>query len=104
MEGCDVLKQGLIKRISNGNSTHVWNDNWLPWDTMMRPIGPPSENKPKMVSELIDHVVMAWDEQVLEEHFLPMDAEIIRMIPLATKKFDNFWAWFWEKSEEFTVR
>lgn len=29
VEGRDVLKQVLIRRVGNGNMTHIWNDNWL---------------------------------------------------------------------------
>lgn len=39
LEGRDVMKQGLIKRIGNGQSAKIWVDNWLSRDEMLRPYG-----------------------------------------------------------------
>ena len=55
LEGRDVLAQGLIRRIGNGSSTDIWQHNWLPRDTTMRPITSPPISGPILVSELIDH-------------------------------------------------
>ncbi|XP_071680036.1 uncharacterized protein [Lolium perenne] len=36
-EGLQVLKQGLIRRIGDGESTDPWNEPWIPRDGMLRP-------------------------------------------------------------------
>jgi hypothetical protein len=36
VEGRDVLNLGLIRRIGNGADTHIWEENWIPRDEMMR--------------------------------------------------------------------
>ena len=33
LEGRDVLKQGVIKLIGNGQNTDIWVDNWIPKET-----------------------------------------------------------------------
>jgi hypothetical protein len=38
--GMELLKQGVIHRIGNGKSTHIWQDNWLPRGYGLKPIGP----------------------------------------------------------------
>lgn len=38
IEGRDVLVQGLIRRISDGQTTEIWGHNWLPREVTMRPI------------------------------------------------------------------
>ena len=39
IEGRDTLKQGLIIRIGNGETTRIYEDNWFPRDEMLRPYG-----------------------------------------------------------------
>ena len=50
VEGRDILKQGLIRRIGNGASTNIWNDNWIPGDEFLRPYGSRVANPPENVS------------------------------------------------------
>ena len=33
LDGRDVLKQGIVRRIGNGHTTDIWRDNWLPRDS-----------------------------------------------------------------------
>jgi hypothetical protein len=40
----------------------------------------------------------------VEEHFLPMDVDVIRSIPLSTSNQQDTWAWHFERSGSFTVR
>ncbi|XP_071684967.1 uncharacterized mitochondrial protein AtMg00310-like [Lolium perenne] len=37
-DGKDVLKQGLIRRIGNGEDTMIWNTNWIPRNGFLRPV------------------------------------------------------------------
>ena len=30
LEGRDILKQGVVRRIGNGATPRIWEDNWLP--------------------------------------------------------------------------
>jgi hypothetical protein len=38
VEGKDILKQGLIRRIGNGETMNAWNDNWIPRDYALQQI------------------------------------------------------------------
>ena len=46
IEGRDTLKQGLVRRIGNGESTLIWEHNWLPKEEFPRPLGCRSQNPP----------------------------------------------------------
>ncbi|XP_066320099.1 uncharacterized protein [Miscanthus floridulus] len=74
LDGREVLKQGLIRRIGNGENTSIWEHNWLPRDAGMRPIAAKAPNPPKRVCELIDHTSMQWKD-VIQKYFYDMDAQ-----------------------------
>jgi hypothetical protein len=103
LDGREVLKQGLIRRIGDGQSTHIWNDNWLPREAMMKPVTQ-LQPGPVMVSDLIDPVNRVWRNQVLTDHMLALDADTVRRIPLPTTVYADCWAWCHEKSGKFSVR
>jgi hypothetical protein len=89
----DMLKQGLTKRIGTGEETYIWNTNWLPRDGLLRPIACLSnDGQPQLVRELIDPCTATWDMEKIQWAFLPMDADIIRNIPLSTRRQNGFWA------------
>jgi len=104
VEGRDVLKQGLIRRIGIGNDTLIWEDNWIPRDEFLRPYGSPNQNPPTRVSELISHAEASWDRQKIMDNFLPMDVPFILGIPICSSEIADSWAWHFERRGEFTVR
>jgi hypothetical protein len=53
LEGRDVMKQGIIKRIGDGKMTVIWNYNSIPRDFNMRPLVCRVAEPPMLVSELI---------------------------------------------------
>ena len=104
VEGRDTLKVGLIRRIGTGESAHAWHDNWLPRDTSMRPIACLKIDPPECVADFIDEMQACWKVEQLRECFLPMDIEVIRGIPLSTRRHNDFWSWQFERSGMFSVR
>ena len=92
MEGRDVLKQGLIRRIGTGENTDAWHDNWLPRDGALRPVACLKEDPPIKVSDFIDETAACWNLPKLQEFFQPMDIELIRSIPVCTRRLDDFWS------------
>ena len=103
-EGRDILKLGLIKRIGDGTTTKVWDENWIPRDFQHRPICCISDSPPNMVSALINSVTRTWDVQKLREHLLPMDVEAVQQIPISNVRQPDFWAWHYDNRGLFSVR
>ena len=103
IEGRDVLKQGIIKRIGDGLTTHIWDQNWIPRPANMRPIASLTGNPPQWVSDLILPSA-EWDRAAVSQIFLPTDAQAIMSIPLCTRHIEDFWSWVHEKNGAFTVR
>jgi hypothetical protein len=104
LDGREVLVQGLVKRIGDGKSTNIWSENWLPRDTNLRPIVSLKINPPQKVHGLIDSTTASWNETVIRETFLPMDASVILNIPICTRNQDEFWAWHFDRKGLFSVR
>ena len=46
VEGKEVLKQGLIRRIGTGEDTYIWSMNWLPRDGLLCPLPSTRTNPP----------------------------------------------------------
>lgn len=58
----------------------------------------------RIVDELIDPYTKTWDETLIRNLFLPMDAERILRIPLSKHLDDDFLAWHKTKTFVFSVR
>ena len=103
LEGRDLLRQGLIRRIGNEHSTEIWTDNWIPKEMTPRPIVSLVPHPPRHVSELLSPATASWNEGLVRSVFLPIDAEAILKIPVCTKNIDDFWAWHPDRKGRFTV-
>ena len=61
VEGKKVLQQGLIRQIGMGESTHAWNNNWIPCDYAMYPITCTKDDPPISAAEFIDATSATWN-------------------------------------------
>jgi hypothetical protein len=104
LDGHEILKQGLIKRIGDGRTTKIWSESWLPRDYMMRPMASRMTRPPRWVSELIDETLATWKTELVRQCFLPIDVDVILGIPLCTRQQPNFWAWNYDSKGVFSVR
>jgi hypothetical protein len=104
IEGRDAMKLGLVRRIGTGESTHAWNDNWLPRDFMLRPLACLKDDPPVMVADFIDSSSAVWRIDRIQEFFIPMDVDAILPIPISTRCLNDCWAWHYEKNDLLSVR
>jgi len=77
LQGLQLLKQGLIWRIGNGNNTNIWADPWIPRGCIRKPITPRGSSLLTKVLELIDPSTGDWDEQLVTDTFWPEDVSVI---------------------------
>lgn len=82
IQGLEVLKEGAIWRIGNGQQVNIWTDPWLPRCTTRQPVTPRAGNILQKVEELIDPVSEQWDVQLLVQTFREEDVQLIRSIPV----------------------
>ena len=104
IDGREVLRQGLIRRVGDGRTIKIWETNWIHRVGPLRPITSISDTPPVLVSELIDSTTVTWREELIRANFISFDADAIMAILLCTRVIDDFWAWEAERSGRFTVR
>ena len=97
------MKQGIIKRIGNGQSTDIWTDNWLPKESSLRPILCRVADPPSKVSELLIPATAQWNVNYIRSVFLPVDVDTILKIPVCTRNMEDFWAWHPSRKGVFSI-
>lgn len=103
LHGIEVLKEGLIRRIGNGEETNVWSDPWLPRDDARKPVTPKGNTLVQKVAELINQATGGWDEELITDIFWPQDAQCILSLPLVDG-FEDSWAWHFDAKGQFSVK
>ena len=89
LRGAELLKDGLIWRIGNGENVKIWEDPWLPRGTTRKPVTPRRSCLLTRVSELIDPTTSEWDEKLICDIFWPEDAAEILRIPINVNMEDR---------------
>lgn len=101
--GINVIKDGMIWRIGNGNWVNIWSDPWLPRGSTRRPSTPRGANIISRVYELIDPHTGDWDVPLLELIFWEEDVRIIRTIPVHVEMEDVI-GWHFDNKGQFSVK
>jgi hypothetical protein len=82
LKGVGLLKEGLIWRIGDGTSVNIWSDPWLARDDALKTITPRGQCVYTMVNELINPLTGQWDEQLVRDNFMEIDADGILATPI----------------------
>jgi hypothetical protein len=96
---------GARWRIGRGKSTRIWSDKWLPSPSSGLPLSPPTLlDADEYVSSLILHDSGTWNSELIDQVFIPSDAELIKSIPLSIQVRDDALVWSREKNGKYSVR
>jgi hypothetical protein len=98
----ELLKDGLIWRIGNGEKVKIWEDPWLPKGSTRRPITP-RRALLRRVDELINPITGGWDVQLVHDTFWPEDANEILRIPI-DDRMEDWAAWHFDLKGLFSVK
>ncbi|XP_073367695.1 uncharacterized mitochondrial protein AtMg00310-like [Aegilops tauschii subsp. strangulata] len=103
LQGVEVLKQGIIKRVGDCTTVKIWEDPWLPrnWDT--KPFTPRRNSDVTMTAELMDSYTTTWDEQLVKYIFWAPNANLILALPIKDEMEDG-WAWHLDHRGCFSVK
>lgn len=62
LQGIEVLKKGVIKRVGDGTTVKIWEDPWLPRNWDRKPMTRRGNIILSTTVELMDPHTAAWDE------------------------------------------
>jgi hypothetical protein len=89
--GLELLKEGIVWRIGDGNNIRIWRDNRLPRDMALYAHPRKPINRYRRVSQLADASTGTWNAQLIHKIVYPHDADVIlRLNPLDTSR-KVFW-------------
>ncbi|XP_059460184.1 uncharacterized protein LOC132189464 [Corylus avellana] len=99
-----LVKEGLIWRIGNGASVHIWGDKWLPTPSTYCVQSPQKIlAADAVVSTLIDPDAHWWKQTLLEETFSPEKVHVIQSIPISSSNQPDTQIWRGSAKGEFSV-
>ena len=100
-----IVRKGVRWRVGNERCIRTWKDQWLPNSFSYRVISPRSLNPHiSMVDDLIDLGNKSWNLNLINNSFLPFEAEIIGGIPLSNRLPEDKQIWGETFNGLFTVR
>ena len=89
----ELVKEGLIWRIGNGESVTIWGAKWVPIKTTYCVQSPQSPLVDiGVVWDLIDQNTL-WNQTILEENFSPEEVRVIKSIPISSTNQPDVQIW-----------
>ncbi|CAL2237547.1 unnamed protein product [Prunus armeniaca] len=102
--GCEVIEDGLIWRVGNGASIHVFQDRWIPKPFTFKPLMTRGLDWNTTVSDLLT-AYGSWNLPLLEQHFSLEDQDIIFGIALGSvSQLGDSKFWFFSKNGKYSVK
>ena len=102
--GLELLKQGLIMTIGNGNKTNIWRDNWLPRNFNIKPRAGRTNTRIRKVNQLITRDTNRWNEDMVRDVFYPEDTPWILNIQLPSHPCKDLPTWHYKRNGIFSVK
>ena len=85
--------------------TRIWQDKWLPTPSTFKVVSPcrllPQD---ALVNSLIIDHSHSWNHRLIDEVFLPHEAETIKAIPLRPSRPKDSWCWTGTTRGVFSVQ
>jgi hypothetical protein len=86
-----ILKKGGLWNVGNGQNINIWTDCWLPRQQGYKIWTPKGEASQQWVKDLMVPETRWWNRQLINNLFLPFEAEQILQIPITNlARHDDF--------------
>jgi ribonuclease HI len=101
----DLLENGIIWRVGNGQTIKIWGDRWIPIPSTFRIQSPPRVLSPNSnVKELFENDRKGWDRDKLESIFSSEEIAVITSIPISLTDQPDTQIWRCTNSGIFSVK
>ncbi|KAH1047199.1 hypothetical protein J1N35_037983 [Gossypium stocksii] len=100
----ELIVDGLVWRIGNGNSVNIWNDPWLPSHDQNRLSVQTINPAWVTVNHLIDTETNTWKSEIVRRLFDEGQSNRILSIPLACQDTQDMLVWKHEASGQYSVK
>ena len=92
-------------RIGDGCSIRIFQDHWLPHENHDRVLSPIGVHFPEIrVSSLIDEELRFWKTEVIDQMFLPFEANIVKAIPLSLTRSSDVIFWSRTRNGVYSIK
>jgi hypothetical protein len=102
--GLELVKKGIIWRIRSGTKVNIWRDPWLLRQSSFKISLQKGRSRLRWVSQLMKPDTREWDEQILQLCLYRHDVDEVMKIRPMQYGYEDFVAWYYEKSRIFTVK
>jgi hypothetical protein len=82
LRGLEILGQGVVWRVGDGEKINPWLDPWIPTRSTRRPVATQGLSIITTVSALINPITDTWVEELIRDNFTAEDGQDILSIPL----------------------
>jgi hypothetical protein len=102
--GLELIKEGLIWRVGNGNSINIWRDNWVPRDYNSKISQGETSARIRRVDQLLLQDCNNWNEALVRKISVLEDAEWILNLKLPVRPCDDILGWNYDNFGELLVK
>ncbi|XP_030924592.1 uncharacterized protein LOC115951551 [Quercus lobata] len=100
-----LVIEGMQWRVGNGENIKIWQDKWLPGVSSHKILSPRMFLSVDMnVADLIDSETARWKTEVLDNLFIPHEADLTKSIPLSVILPTDKLVWAETSTRNFTIR
>ena len=99
-----LIEKGAWWRVGDGKSIRIFQDAWLPTESGKLSSHQSDLDPNAVVSNLINSASGWWNTHLIDRHFYPPDAKLIKSLPLCSIPQSDILIWPKEKTGMYSVK
>ena len=100
----EVICKGARWRVGDGSSINIWNHRWLNCSGSGKIVSPNTNPSLSSVKNLFIPGTKVWNKELIEQTFLPWEAERIQSIPISHFPMEDLLIWPLTNDGNYSVK